>query len=129
MLLFPNLQTKFSYELVLIILDIVSGMAGLRVCANLARLEIIEVRSSDPGPANLGIGQVNNAGFESEIRIKIGAVDRKLSRLRNKIFSRNLVFQVGLRAFLSFVGRRKFLDGQCVCVGACCDGRMSRNGG
>ena len=84
------------------------------------------MRSSDPGPANLGIGQVNNAGFESEIRIKIGAVDRKLSRLRNKIFSRNLVFQVGLRAFLGDGSSWMCLI---VCAGACRDERMSRNGG
>ena len=86
MLLFPNLQTKFSYELVLIILDIVSGMAGLRVCANLARLEIIEVRSSDPGPANVGICQVDNGGSEYAIRSKIELSVGEISLLENMIF-------------------------------------------
>ena len=88
-----------------------------------------EKQSSDPEPTNVVIWQVNDAGFKSALRMKIGLMVLKIWLLKNKIFSRNLVFQVGLWAFVGSVEREKFLDVLGVCIGACCDGRMLRNGG
>ena len=64
----------------------------------------------------MGFWQVDDAGFESEIRMKIGTVVEKLSRLEISCIARNLAFQVGSWAFLGDGRQWKFLKVLvCVC--------------